>query len=164
MCLEEIISKIKSYGTRYVCLTGGEPLLQKEIFPLIKNLCDMNFLVSIETSGSLLCDQVDSRAKLILDVKTPDSGAADTFNLENLKWASSSTEFKFVLGSEKDFNWSETFCRQHDLFKNFLVLYSPSFEIISPKWLAEKILSVNSPARLQLQLHKYIWSSDQRGV
>ncbi len=161
---EDIITKIQSFGAQYVCLTGGEPLLQKEIFPLMSQLCDLGFIVSLETSGSKSIAPVDSRVKTILDVKTPDSGAADSFLLENLQHLQKHTEFKFVICSEKDFDWSENFCRQHDLLKNFTVLYSPSYGQVSERWLAEKILKKNSTARLQLQLHKYIWSPETRGV
>lgn len=162
--LEQIIAKVESFGTPYVCITGGEPLLQKEVHTLMQNLSDKNFKVSLETSGSKSCKEVDSRVKIILDVKTPDSGAADSFDLNNLAFANEKTEFKFVICSEKDFEWSEQFCRQHDLFEKFVVLYSPSFGKIDAKWLAEKILEKKSSARLQLQLHKYIWLPETRGV
>lgn len=161
---ENLLQTISDFGARYVCVTGGEPLLQKEIFPFMKTLCDLNYLVSLETSGSKSIAPVDSRVKIILDVKTPDSGEPDSFLLENLQHATASTEFKFVICSEKDFEWSENFCRQHDLFQKFIVLYSPSFGQVSENWLAEKILAKKSNARLQIQLHKYIWSPDTRGV
>ncbi len=161
---EEILKKVQSFGARFVCVTGGEPLLQKSVLPLMTSLCDLGFKVSLETSGSKSCLGVDPRVKIILDVKTPDSGAENSFLTENLNHIFSSTEFKFVICSEKDFNWSEEFCRQHDLFKNFTVLYSPSYGKVTERWLAEKILQSKSPARLQLQLHKYIWSPEQRGV
>lgn len=162
--LTEILNVIESHKTKYVCITGGEPLLQKPVHDLMKTLCDQNFLVSLETSGSKNIRTVDPRVKIILDVKTPDSGAADSFLMENLSFTNQSTEFKFVICSEKDFEWSEEFCRQHDLFEKQVVLYSPSFGQISERWLAEKILQKNSSARLQLQLHKYIWSPEKRGV
>lgn len=162
--LEEIIAVIKQYGTPYVCITGGEPLLQNEVHDLMTSLCDLGFKVSLETSGSKSIQKVDPRVKIILDVKTPDSGAADSFLLENISLSKDSTEYKFVIGSEKDFDWSEQFCRQYDLFKKFAILYSPSFGLIDPQWLAEKILQKKSPARLQLQLHKYIWLPETRGV
>ena len=162
--LAEILKVIESHKTKYVCITGGEPLLQKAVHALMKTLCDQNFLVSLETSGSKSIRCVDPRVKIILDVKTPDSGAADSFLLENISCATSTTEYKFVICSENDFEWSEEFCRQHDLFENQVVLYSPSFSQISERWLAEKILQKNSSARLQLQLHKYIWSPEKRGV
>jgi 7-carboxy-7-deazaguanine synthase len=162
--LEEIFSVIESHKTKYVCVTGGEPLLQKPVHSLMKTLCDRDYKVSLETSGSKTIVAVDPRVKIILDVKTPDSGAADSFLMENLSFATSSTEFKFVICSEKDFQWAEEFCRQHDLFEKYVVLYSPSYGQIAERWLAEKILHENSSARLQLQLHKYIWSAEKRGV
>ena len=161
---EEILQKIESYGASYVCITGGEPLLQKEILSLMKTLCDKSYNVSLETSGSKSCRDVDPRVKIILDVKTPDSGAKDSFLLENLDFVNEKTEVKFVVCSQEDFNWSEQFCRQHDLFKKFVVLYSPSYGQVSERWLAENILEKKSSARLQLQLHKYIWNPDLRGV
>ncbi len=162
--LENIISEIESHGAKYVCITGGEPLLQKEVHELMKILCDKGYHLSLETSGSKNIEHVDPRVKIILDVKTPDSGAADSFLMDNLKFTKPSTEFKFVICSETDFIWSENFCRQHNLFENFVVLYSPSYGEIAERWLAENILQKKSAARLQLQLHKYIWSSETRGV
>lgn len=164
MSLEKVLDKVKSFSTKYVCITGGEPLLQKEIFPLMRTLCEKNYRVSLETSGSKSIKDVDPRVKIILDVKTPDSGAPESFLFENLSHASSSTEFKFVICSEEDFQWSESFCRQHDLFEKYMVLYSPSYGKVVPQWLAEKILQKKSSARLQLQLHKYIWLAETRGV
>jgi len=162
--IDQILNEINSFSAKHVCITGGEPLLQKPVFDLMTRLCDQGKYVSLETSGSKRIQDVDSRVKIILDVKTLDSGAADSFLVENLQHLQDSTEFKFVICSEKDFNWSEDFCRQHDLFKKFTILYSPSFGQISERWLAEKILKNNSTARLQLQLHKYIWSPETRGV
>lgn len=162
--ISEIINEIKQYKTPYVCITGGEPLLQKSVLDLMTQLCDLNFKVSLETSGSKSIELVDPRVKNILDVKTPDSGAADSFFINNLIFANSLTEFKFVICSENDFNWSEQFCRQHDLFQKYTVLYSPSYGNISERWLAQKILEKNSISRLQIQLHKIIWAPDARGV
>lgn len=162
--LDAIIATIASHKTQYVCITGGEPLLQKEVHTLMKTLCDQGYMVSLETSGSKSVEAVDPRVKIILDVKTPDSGAADSFIMDNIRFSTASTEYKFVICSEEDFVWSETFCRQHNLFEKFVVLYSPSYGQVSERWLAEKILQQNSSARLQLQLHKYIWSSETRGV
>lgn len=164
MSEDEILSKVASHDTRYVCITGGEPLLQKEVLSLMTQMCDQNFLVSLETSGSKSIENVDNRVKIILDVKTPDSGAANSFLIENLNWLNPLVEFKFVICSENDFEWSENFCRQHDLFKKYTVLYSPSYAQVSESWLAEKILQKKSKARLQLQQHKYIWSPYKRGV
>lgn len=164
MTEDEVVEKIALYKAKYVCITGGEPLLQPDVIPLMKRLCDLGYNVSLETSGSIDCQAVDPRVKKIIDVKTPDSGAAHSFDMANLKFADSHTEFKFVICSEADFAWAESFAREYDLFSRSNVLYSPAFEQVEEKWLAKKILSENSSARLQLQLHKYIWSPHTRGV
>lgn len=162
--VEKVVDIVSSYQTKNVCITGGEPLLQKEILILMKNLCDLGHVVSLETSGSLLCEGVDPRVKIILDVKTPESGAKDSFDLQNLKFIGHQTEFKFVICSESDLEWSENFCRQYEIFKKYTVLYSPSYGNVDPRWLSEKILQKKSSARLQMQLHKYIWSPHTRSV
>lgn len=162
--IDAIIEEIKKYNTKYVCLTGGEPLLQKDSFALMSLLSDLGYKVSLETSGSKSIEHVDPRVKIILDVKTPDSGAPNTFLISNLNHITDSTEFKFVICSESDFTWAEVFSRQHELAKKCVVLYSPSFSQVSERWLAENILLNYSTARLQLQLHKYIWIPETRGV
>ncbi len=165
---EKILQQIKEYDAEYICITGGEPLLQPGIHKLINKLCDLGHKVSLETSGSKTIKHVDPRVKIILDVKTPDSGAANSFLLENLDFASEkiriATEFKFVIGSENDLEWSENFCRQHDLLTKFTVLYSPSHGQVSEKWLAERILQKKLKVMLHLQQHKYIWLPTTRGV
>jgi 7-carboxy-7-deazaguanine synthase len=161
---DDVLAEIESHHAAYVCITGGEPLLQKDIFPLMKTLCDRDYKVSLETSGAVICDDVDARVKKIIDVKTPDSGEPDSFIMSNLKFADAHSEFKFVICSEVDFAWAEEFCKANSLFEKTNVLYSPSFEKITENWLAKKILSERSKARLQLQLHKYIWSPHVRGV
>lgn len=162
--LEDILQEVLAFDTQYVCITGGEPLLQAEVLDLMTRLCDLGKKVSLETSGSKSIKKVDSRVKVILDIKTPDSGAADSLLEDNLLLANPSTEIKFVICSERDFNWAEEFCGQHKLFEKFCVLYSPSYGQVSEVWLAEKIINKKSSARLQLQLHKYIWSHETRGV
>ena len=162
--IEDIIKKITSFKTKFVCITGGEPLVQKDIYPLMEKLCNLNFKLSLETSGAIVCDKVDKRVKKVIDVKTPDSSEGSSFKLDNLNYSNLNTEFKFVICSEKDFHWSEKFCYDHDLFNKTNVFYSPCFGKIKEKWLAEKILKAQSPARLQLQLHKYIWGADAIGV
>jgi 7-carboxy-7-deazaguanine synthase len=164
LSFDDIISEVQKYSSaKHVCLTGGEPLLQPESLELLRRLCDLNYTVSLETSGDLACSDVDPRVRKVIDVKTPDSGEPDSFDFENLKLKDVNSEFKFVICSEKDFLWSEEFIKTHSLERSN-VLYSPCFDKISPLWLAEKILSEKSTARLQLQLHKYIWSPSSRGV
>lgn len=162
--IDKILSEIKAFETKYVCITGGEPLLQPEVFGLMEQLCNDGYFVSLETSGSKSVEKVDPRVKIILDVKTPDSGAPDSFLIANLNLIDASAEIKFVICSEVDLDWAENFCRQHKLFEKYRVLYSPSWGQISERWLAEKILSKKSKALLHLQLHKYIWSPETRGV
>ncbi len=164
MSLDSIIEQIKTYGAKYVCVTGGEPLLQKNILPLMRILCDLGYQVSLETSGAKSCADVDPRVKIILDIKTPDSGAPDTFLSDNLIYGSALAEYKFVICSERDFEWSESFVKDHLQDRISQVLYSPSFGHTKPDWLAEKILSSKSKVRMQLQMHKFIWSPEARGV
>jgi 7-carboxy-7-deazaguanine synthase len=161
---EEILNKVKSFPAHHVCITGGEPLLQPGVYKLLTSLCDLGYKVSLETSGDKDCARVDPRVKKIIDIKTPDSGEPDAFEMKNIEYADSNTEYKFVICSERDFMWAEDFARKNKLFEKSNVLYSPSFNCVGERWLAEKILSHQSRARLQLQLHKYIWPSDARGV
>jgi 7-carboxy-7-deazaguanine synthase len=164
MSVPEILAKVSEHPARYVCVTGGEPLLQKAVLPLMQELCDRGYQVSLETSGDKDCAGVDARVKKIIDVKTPDSGEPKAFDERNLLFADAQTEFKFVICSERDFEWAEDFSRRKKLFEKSNVLYSPSFKSVSERWLAEKILGARSQARMQLQMHKYIWSPDTRGV
>lgn len=161
---DQILETVSSFGAQYVCVTGGEPLLQKNVLTLMTQLCDAGFHVSLETSGSKQLTGVDNRVKIVLDVKTPDSGEGNSFLSDNLKNIDSKTEFKFVICSNSDFDWSIDFCSRHELFGKFTVLFSPSWGQLDARWLAENVLSKKLPIRLQLQLHKYIWSADQRGV
>lgn len=162
--LEDVISEIKKYPAKYVCVTGGEPLLQDESYNLLTRLCDLGYTVSLETSGDISCEKVDPRVRKIIDIKTPDSGEPNKFAPQNLNLSDVNSEFKFVICSENDFYWAENFIKEHRLNEKYTVLYSPSYESITPQWLAEKILKENSQVRLQLQLHKYIWNPHTRGV
>lgn len=164
MSIEQILGEVKKHHTPYVCITGGEPLLQKEIHTLMTELCDLDYSVSLETSGDLSCKNVDSRVLKIIDIKTPDSGEPGKYNPHNLQLTEKNIEYKFVISSEKDFDWCENFVRENKLHEKGIILYSPSFKKINEKWLAKKILHESENARLQLQLHKYIWSPETQGV
>lgn len=161
--IDQIIEKIKTFPTQYVCVTGGEPLSQAKINDLMMKLCDLGYLVSLETSGAVSCEFVDKRVKKIIDIKTPDSGAADTFIMKNINYATPLDEFKFVICSEKDFLWAENFVKTH-LSSGQNILFSPSFGVISELQLAEWILKSGSQARMQMQMHKFIWPPDTKGV
>jgi 7-carboxy-7-deazaguanine synthase len=162
--LTDLHQKISSYQCKTVCITGGEPLLQKPIHSFMKTLCDEGYTVSLETSGSKSIKDVDPRVATILDVKTPGSDEGNSFLIENLKHINSLTEFKFVIVKPSDLEWSENFCRQHGIFGKYTVLFSPSYGEIDCRLLAETILQKKLPVRLQLQLHKVIWSAEKRGV
>lgn len=164
MSIDQILTKVATFPARFVCVTGGEPLLQKAVVELMRRLCDAGFNVSLETSGDKDCGPVDARVKKIIDVKTPASGAPGAFAESNLRFADRMSEFKFVICSEEDFTWAENFASDKGLFEKSNVLYSPSFKFVSERWLAEKILNAGSRARLQLQMHKYIWPAEARGV
>ncbi len=164
MTVDEILECVTQHPALHVCVTGGEPLLQKSVYTLLFRLCELGLNVSLETSGDKDCAAVDPRVKKIIDIKTPDSGEPERFDPNNLRFADKHTEFKFVICSENDFLWAEDFARKNKLFQKSNVLYSPSFKKVKERWLAEKILSTRSSARLQLQLHKYIWPADARGV
>jgi 7-carboxy-7-deazaguanine synthase len=164
MEIDAILARVAEFPARYVCVTGGEPLLQAPVHELMRRLCDLGHHVSLETSGDKDCSRVDARVKKVIDVKTPDSGAPGAFDRRNLEFADADSEFKFVICSEDDFSWAENFARENSLFEKSNVFYSPSFNCVSARWLAEKILSAKSSARMQLQMHKYIWPADTRGV
>lgn len=165
MEISQIFEIIKSYPSKQVCLTGGEPLLQKGIYKLVDLLIENDYRISVETSGDIDCHKLPPAVKKIIDVKTPDSGEPDAFNEKNLLFNDDpETEFKFVICSENDCKWAFEFVKQHNLAKKAQVFFSPSHGKIAANWLAEEILKNNSKVRLQLQLHKYIWSEHKRGV
>ena len=161
----DITQNLSLEKTPYVCVTGGEPLQQKEaLLPFLHHLCQKSYLVSLETNGSLSCQDIDHRVKILLDVKTPSSQEAPSFYLQNLDIVPPSTEIKFVIGSTEDFDWAESFCKKNKLFQKFTVLYSPCAPHVTAPWLAEKILTSFSSARLQVQLHKTLWPHAKGGV
>ncbi len=165
MTITKVFEKIKSYPTKQVCLTGGEPLLQKSIYELTQLLIENNYNISVETSGDIDCHKLPIQVKKIIDVKTPDSGEPDAFDKNNLLFNEDpETEFKFVICSKEDAKWAFNFVKQHNLAKKSKVYFSPSHGKIAANWLADEILKNNSNVRLQLQLHKYIWSEHERGV
>ena len=160
---EQIMAQVQAFPTKHVCLTGGEPLLQSSCYDLMTHLCDKGFQVSLETSGDKSCANVDSRVLKVVDVKTPGSKEKDRFNEDNLKLNPKTTEFKFVICGPEDFIWATTFCKKQNLFERYTVFYSPSHKEVTSFWMAEKMLSEKSPARLQVQLHKYLWPDKDQG-
>jgi 7-carboxy-7-deazaguanine synthase len=163
MSLEQVMERVRSYGCRLVEVTGGEPLAQAESLDLIKALCDEEFEVLIETSGSIDVTPVDRRAKLILDVKCPGSGEAEKNRWENLQHLREHDEIKFVLADRADYDFARDVIARERLGKR-QILFSPVWGSLDLKSLAEWILADRVPARLQTQLHKHIWGPDATGV
>jgi len=162
---EDILKNISEFPCKRVCLTGGEPLLQKNIIKLMERLIELDYECSIETSGDLDCAQVPVEVAKIIDVKTPDSGEPDAFCMKNLHFVNDpTTEFKFVICSERDFDWALDFAAKHQMYQKAQILFSPCHEQISTEWLAKKILDSGQKIRLQIQLHKVIWPTTTKGI
>ncbi len=190
MSVEEILSKVNelsggAYGhtppqeenvsapaIKLVELTGGEPLLQAEILPLAEKLLASGYTVMIETSGERFVGNLPKEVIKIMDVKCPDSGEADTFDMKNLGAVDDKDEIKFVIASRRDYEFARNFTREHDLATRVRqVIFSPVFADPEGKWtaldarsLAEWILADRLPVRLGLQLHKFIWDPAMKGV
>lgn len=152
----EILEAINSYGIRLVEITGGEPFLQKDTLPLIEKLIDNGFKVLVETNGSMSIKDVDKRAVIIMDIKTPGSGMFERMDLLNLKYLKPIDEVKLVVMNREDYEWVRDFIRDYGLLDKCKILLSPAYGILSPKSLSEWIIGDRLPVRLNLQLHKYI--------
>lgn len=184
MSVEEVLARVDELCRRVadaseftadiplVELTGGEPLLQEEIYPLAESLLDRGYTVMIETSGERFVGRLPKKVIKIVDVKCPDSGEPDTFNMNNLDAVDDKDEIKFVLSTRRDYEFARDFTRQHSLASRVRqVLFSPAFADPNGKWpgleprtLVEWILADGLPVRLGLQLHKFIWHPATQGV
>jgi 7-carboxy-7-deazaguanine synthase len=180
MTQQEIFNDIKrlSPNEGLIEITGGEPLLQgRELFPLMDQLLQTGYHVLLETSGERPLQQVPAEVIKIVDVKCPDSGEPDTFHMENLSALTARDEVKFVMSSRADYVFARDFTREHNLAKRVnAVLFSPAFRkdasgardtshcLLDPQDLAQWMLADNAPARLSLQLHKFIWDPAVKGV
>ncbi|MBI5026396.1 MAG: radical SAM protein [Nitrospirae bacterium] len=159
---KEIFSKIKDYKIKLVEFTGGEPLLQKDIYPLISSLLDKGYKVLVETNGSISIAGLDRRAIVIMDIKTPESGMSEKMDFKNLNLLKEKDEVKFVVMNREDYSWAKGIIEKFGLIKKCHVLMSPAFGLVKPDTLASWILRDNLPVRLQLQIHKYIWKVGER--
>jgi 7-carboxy-7-deazaguanine synthase len=164
MQLDEVMDIVRVYGCKLVEITGGEPLLQPSVHPLMKILCDEGYEVLLETGGSIDISSVDPRVKRIVDFKSPSSGMELKNNWDNIHYLKQDDEVKFVIGNKADYDWAEQVIKKYDLSNRLIVLMSPVFGEIDLKLLTEWILSDKLNVRLQLQLQKYIWNPDKRGV
>jgi 7-carboxy-7-deazaguanine synthase len=159
--LESILEQVASYRPRYVCVTGGEPLAQPNAIPLLKQLCDAGYEVSLETSGALDISKVDPRVSRVLDLKTPGSKESHRNLYENIGLLTRHDQVKFVLCSREDYDWSVSKMIQYGLAERAgEVLLSPSHHELRPTDLADWIVADNLPVRLQMQLHKYLWNDE----
>ncbi len=165
VAVEQIIETVQKNGCQCVCITGGEPLLQQEVYPLMQTLCNLGYTVSLETSGSLPTNQVDERVRVILDIKCPGSKMSKKNHWPNLAQLRSHDEVKFVIADREDYLYSVDVCRRYQLFdKKCELLFSPVFGELEPKQLVKWILEDRLPIRLNLQIHKFIWSPETKGV
>ena len=164
MTVDAIIQEVQRVQTPLVEITGGEPLDQPETLGLISRLCDHRFTVLLETSGAIDIAPVDPRAHVILDVKCPGSGMTDRMHWANLECLTEKDEAKFVIKDRFDYDWAVDVVNRHQLSDRCTVLFSPVFGELSLQSLAEWILQNRLPVRFQIQLHKYIWDPQMRGV
>jgi len=164
LSLEEILTEVKKYRCKLVEVTGGEPLVQSESLELMKLLCDNNYEVLLETGGSLPIEKIDHRVKIIMDLKCPSSNMEKKNLYENIQFLKKSDEVKFVLGSREDYEWTKANILQYDLQNKCDVLFSVVFGKLQPVTVVEWILEDNLQIRFQLQMHKFIWHSEQKGV
>ena len=162
--IEDIMECVARFNCFLVEITGGEQLLQKSLPLLVDHLLRANHQVLIETNGSLDIRSLNSASIKILDIKCPSSGMSANMDLANLTRLSQHDQVKFVIGTREDFLWAKDLCQYFDLLGNRQILFSPVFGQLSPEELAKWILTDHLKVRLQLQLHKYIWSPGQRGV
>jgi 7-carboxy-7-deazaguanine synthase len=164
LSIEKIIERVRGAGASLVEITGGEPLLGEGVHELIGRLLDLGLRVLVETNGSVSVKDVDRRAVLIMDVKTPGSGECGSTDLANLEFLKGTDEVKFVLMDRKDYEWAREFIAAHGLTKKCTVLLSPAFGVLEPGELAGWILEDKLDVRLNLQLQKYIFGPEERGV
>ena len=166
IALEDVMKRVRDFGSPLVEITGGEPLVQPEAFDLIRRLCDEGFEVLIETGGYVSTEDVDQRAKIILDVKCPASGEAERNHWPNLaRLRPELDEVKFVVADRADWDYARRIITDNELeTRARSVLISPAWDQIDLKELADWIVSSGMKVRMQLQLHKYIWGPDVHGV
>ncbi|MCX7085441.1 MAG: 7-carboxy-7-deazaguanine synthase QueE [Methylococcales bacterium] len=159
--ITDIVAQTATYGTKYVTVTGGEPLAQVGCIELIEQLLASGFFVSLETSGALDVSKVDARAVKVLDFKTPSSGELSKNLYQNIDFLTIQDQIKFVIGTDEDYEWSKELVAKYKLDERFEVLFSPVMGLQNPTELAEKILRDKLQVRFQIQLHKLLWDDAQ---
>ncbi|MCW8983439.1 MAG: 7-carboxy-7-deazaguanine synthase QueE [Gammaproteobacteria bacterium] len=162
LILNEIIEKVSELGVSHVCVTGGEPLSQKSVHPLMKSLCDLDYQVSLETSGALDITRVDPRVSIVMDLKTPSSGEVDKNLYGNIEHLKAGDQLKLVIADQSDYDWSKQTIAEYGAATKATVLFSPAFGQLEPQKLAQWIIDDRLNVRFQLQLHKILWG-DEKG-
>ncbi len=158
--IDEILRQVGQYETRYVCVTGGEPLAQADCLPLLMRLCDEGYNVSLETSGALDVSQVDARVSKVVDLKTPASGEQGRNLSQNLEYMGTNDQLKFVICDRNDYMWAKEMIIRSELAECCEILMSPSYGQQDAKQLADWIVEDRLPVRYQLQLHKVLWGDE----
>lgn len=165
MTVEDIVSRVRAYDCPVVEITGGEPLIQREVYPLMERLLDEQMTVMVETGGHLNVERVPEGVIRVIDVKCPGSGESHRVEWSNMDRLRPTDEVKFVINDRGDYEFAREVVRRHDLVgRTAAVLFSPVHGVMDPKTLAEWILADRLGVRLQLQAHKYIWDPATRGV
>ncbi len=153
----DIIAQLKKYDSRYITVTGGEPLAQKNCIDFLQQLCDLDYNVSLETSGAIDISQVDARVMKVMDIKTPASQEADKNRFDNLRYLDGKDQIKLVICDRDDYDWAKRCIDEHSLTDICEVLVSPSHEQVDATELADWVLQDHLHVRMQLQLHKILW-------
>lgn len=159
--IDAVVAQVEQYGTKYITVTGGEPLAQPGCLELMTKLLDKGYVVSLETSGALDVSEVDPRVVKVMDLKAPSSGELNRNRYQNIEYLTAKDQVKFVIGNDNDYDWSITVLTEYDLPNRCDVLFSPVMGQQNPTVLAEKILKDRLPVRFQLQLHKILWDDAQ---
>ena len=162
MKLSEILQQVTAYAPRYVTVTGGEPLAQRDCWLLLKMLCDAGYITSLETSGAIDISKVDRRVSTVMDIKTPGSGEVERNRYQNIDLLKRKDQVKFVISDRADYDWSRQLIDEKGLLDRCEVLFSPVHGKLDPAVMAGWIIEDNLPVRMQIQLHKYLWG-DERG-
>lgn len=160
----EILNEVTLIGTNLVTITGGEPLLQEGTFHLVERLIGEGHKVLIETNGTLSIKDIDSRAIIVIDVKTPGSGMSEDMDVSNFDYIKLSDEVKFVITDRTDYEWSKDIIRKYNLKSRCQILFSPAFGMLAPELLIKWMIEDRLDVRLNLQMHKYIYGGERRGV
>lgn len=159
--IDAVIEEAEQYGTRYITVTGGEPLAQPGCLELMTKLLDKGYVVSLETSGALDVSRVDPRVVKVMDLKTPSSGELSRNLYQNIEYLTEKDQVKFVIGNDEDYDWAKAVLSEYDLPRRCEILFSPVMGLQNPTELAENILKDRLPVRFQLQLHKILWDDAQ---